>query len=200
VTKRLKEKGTLVGEYNITTAQRQMNTIKQVTVAIGRAMLRGGQKVAAETIATAHGGLFQSELPGITSLKNTQGHLQWHADALAKLSDPTAIYASGDDLKKWCMQAFIDANAVEEGRARQEQIWTDMWTEIGAALAALPAEVAKAVVALPGKMFEAITGIPSWAFWVGGAVVVVLLGVGVWKLLVAAAPAAGHVVASRYLP
>jgi len=122
------------------------------------------------------------------------------ADALAKLSDPTAIYASGDDLKKWCMQAFIDANAVEEGRARQEQIWTDMWTEIGAALAALPAEVAKAVVALPGKMFEAITGIPSWAFWVGGAVVVVLLGVGVWKLLVAAAPAAGHVVASRYLP
>jgi len=200
VTKRLQDKSTLVGEYNIQSSQRQMNTIKQVTVAIGRAMVKGGQKVASETIASAEGGWLQKELPGVTSLKNTQGHLQWHADAIAKLSDPTAIYASGDDLKKWCMQAFIDANAVEEGRARQEQIWSDMWTEIGAALAALPAAVAKTIVSLPGKAFEAVTGIPSWIFWIGGAAVFVLLGVGVWKLLKIATPVATKVVAQRYLP
>ena len=189
-----------IGEYNIQAQQRQMNTLKQVTVSVAKVLVRGAQKVANETITLAHGGIFDKELPGITSLKNTQGHLQWHADKLAGLSDPMALYDSSDDVKKWAMQAWIDANAVEEGRARQGEIWDDMWTEIGQELAKMPAKIVKAVVALPGQAFEGLTGIPSWVFWVGGGVLVLGVGVGVWKLITLATPAVAHVAAQRYLP
>jgi hypothetical protein len=190
----------VIGEYNIQALQRQMNTLKQVTVAIARALVRGGQKVANETLVTAKGGLFERELPGITSLKNTQGHLQWHADKLSGFNDPTALYDSSDDVKKWTMQAWIDANSAEEGRERQQQIWDDMWTEIGEELAKMPAKIVKAVVALPGQAFEAVTGIPSWAFWVGGGVLVLGVGFGAWKLITLATPAVAGVAARRYLP
>jgi hypothetical protein len=178
-----KKGGTIVGAYDIQSSQRQMNTLKAITVSIARALVKNGMQVADETIAQAKGGLFQSALPVATTLANAKAHLQWHADKLAGLSDPTAIYDSGDDLKKWTMEAFINANAVEEGRGRQEEIWTAMWTEIGDALAKLPAKIAKAVAALPGQILEAVTGIPVWAWYVGGSVIVLLMGFGAWRLL-----------------
>jgi hypothetical protein len=58
-----------------------------------------------------------------------------------------------------------------------------MWTEIGDALAKLPAKIAKAVAALPGQILEAVTGIPVWAWYVGGSVIVLLMGFGAWRLL-----------------
>lgn len=201
---------TLVGEYDIADKQRQMNSIKRVTVSIARALLRGGQQVAAATIETAKGGFLQRELPGITSLKKTASHLDWHAAELAKMSDPTAFYGPGEDLKKWTMQAFIDSNAVEEGRVRQEQIWQDMWTEIGAALIALPGDVAQGVGKAVGQVVKAAAaglaggvaeglGIPTWVLVAGGAALVVGVGVGVFKILLVTAPAVVPAVVGRYL-
>lgn len=183
---------TIVGAYDIAASQRQMNTLKQVTVAIGRAMVKRGVQVANETIAAAQ----DQSLPGITSLKNTLAHLQWHVNALASLTDPTAPYDSSDDLKKWVMQSFIDANAVEEGGQRQTEIWNDMWTDIGTELAHMPAKAVAAVVALPGK----ILGIPSWVFWTGGALLVGVVGFGIWKIALAATPVVTKAVVNRYLP
>lgn len=197
----------ILGEYDIAAHQRQLNTLKQVTVSIGRALLRGGQQVARQTIKSAQGGWFERELPGLTSLKKTQGHLDWHAAELAKQSDPTAIYAPGQDLKKWVMQAFIDSNAIEEGRAYQEQIWQDMWTEIGEELAKLPArtvafvaETAGTLTRAAGSGLAAGLGIPPWLFWTGGAVALGAVGLGTYKLVMLAAPAMASVAARRYLP
>lgn len=178
-----KQKGTIVGAYDIQQSQRQMNTLKAITVSIARALVKHGLQVADETIKQAEGGFFTKALPNLQTLKNARAHVQWHADKLAGMPDPTAMYADGEDLKKWVMEAFINANAVEEGRSRQEEIWTEMWTEIGDALAKLPAKIVKMVAALPGQILEAVTGIPVWAFYVGGSVIVCLLGFGAYRLL-----------------
>ncbi len=198
---------TLIGEFDIAEKQRQMNTLRRVPVCVARALLKGGLEVAAATIRTAQGGLFERELPGITTLKKTQAHLQWHAAALAKLPDPTAIYVSGDDLKKWVMQAFIDSNAVEEGRARQDEIWRQMWSDIGTAVASLPADVAQAAgaltMAVAGGLVEGVAagvGVPSWVVWAGGTAALGLLGLGAYRIILAAAPIAVGAAARRYLP
>jgi hypothetical protein len=177
-----------------------MNTLKDVTIGIARAMTRRGKQVALETIALAEGGMLQRSLPGITSLKNTLGHVQWHEDNLGKFSDPTVIYPNSADLKKWVMQSFIDANAVEEGRAMQGVIWNAMWTEIGEELAKMPAKVVQAIVKLPGQALEAVTGIPAWAWWVGGGVLILGVGFAAWKIITLATPAVATVAARRYLP
>ena len=203
VTARLKERqqdGTLVGAYDIAQSQRQMNTLKQVTVGIARALVKHGLQVADSTISTAEGGIFQSSLPGITTLKTTRSHVQWHSDKLASMKDPTALYDSGDDLKKWVMQSFIDSNAVDEGRGEQEQIWSDMWTEIGENLASLPAKIANTVMEIPGKIVKGVTGIPLWGWIVGGVGIVVLLGVGVYKIIMKHGGTVASVAARRYLP
>ncbi len=124
----------------------------------------------------------------------------WHDNELSKYGDPTAIYPNGDDLKKWTMQAFIDANSVEEGRSEQEMIWTALWTEIGEELAKMPPKIFQAVAKLPGQVVEAATGIPAWAFYVGGGVLLIGVGFGIWKLITLATPAVATVAAKRYLP
>lgn len=192
--------GTHVGAYDIQSAQRQMNTLKDVTVAIARVMVKHGERVALETIALASGGTFDRSLPGITSLKKTLGHVQWHENNLIQYSDPAQIYPNSADLKKWVMQSFVDANAVEEGRATQEAVWNAMWAEIGAELAKMPKKIVQTIVKLPGQALEAVTGVPSWVWWVGGSVLLVGVGVGAWKLLTLATPAVASTVAKRYLP
>lgn len=178
----------VVGAFDIAAKQRQMNTLKQVTVSIARAMVKNAQRVVMDTLRNAEGSVFQRALPGITTLKKTQGHLQWHADMLAAFADPTAMYPHADDLKKWTMQAFIDANAVEEGRGAQEQVWQDMWTEIGEELMKLPSTVARAVAAIPGAIVEGVTGIPMWAWTIGGITVLGLLGFAIYKIVRGASP------------
>jgi hypothetical protein len=197
----------LVGEYDIAEKRQQFNTLKQVPVCVARALLRGGQQVAAATIEIAKGGIFQRELPLLNTLKGTQAHLAWHQAQLDKLQDPAALYAPGEDLKKWVMQAFIDANAVEEGRAHQEQIWRAMWSDVGEAIASLPADAAKAVGQVARGLAQGIVsgaadglGVPPWVLWAGGAAALGLAGLGVYKLVAAAAPVAVGVAARRYLP
>lgn len=192
--------GSFIGGYDIQQTQRQMDSLKQVTVAISRALVKNGLRVVSETIALAKGGMLQRSLPAAAALEKVKGHLDWHANELNKLGDPTAMYASGNDLKKWVVQAFIEANAVEEGRGRQEQIWNEMWTEVGQELAKLPAKITQAIAKLPGQAFEAVTGVPMWVFYIGGGLALCLLGVGVWKLVTLATPAVATVAARRYLP
>lgn len=209
---------TLVGEYDIAAKQQQMNALKAPTVAIARALLKGGQRVAADTIKLATGGLFERELPGITSLKKTQSHLEWHAAQLAPQTlSPMASYAPGDDLKKWVMQAYIDSNAAAEGRSWQDQAialaasdWVEMWTEIGEELMKLPATIAQGVGKAVAQVAKAAAsglaggvadglGIPTWVLVAGGAALVVGVGVGVFKILLVTAPAVVPAVVGRYL-
>ncbi len=178
----------VLGMFDIGSAQLRMNALKPVTVGIAKSLVHGGQQVmaVAQKIARTKG------LPDTNTLQTTVGHLQWHADKLAGIKDDNAIYASGDDVKKWGMQAFIESNAVEEGAAYLDEAWSAMWAEIGAKLAALPREIVQAAAKLPGQAFEAVTGIPSWAFWLGAAVIVGGVVYGIFKIL--SGPAGGAVV------
>lgn len=196
----------MLGPRDIAAKQDQMDALKQVPVGAARILLKGGanstggMQAIASAIANAKQPWYRADLPGDTTRKNVQGHLQWHADALDKISDPNAIYASGADLKKWVMQAFIEQNATEEGAAEARQSWSkawsdwaDMWVDIAQFIAALPREIAK-------KIVENVTGVPLWAWVAGSAMLAGLLGYGVYKI--ASGPAGGvvaGVVARRYL-
>src|SRR6185295_19076307 len=115
----LGELAEVLGMFDIGQAQRMMNGLKPVTVGIAKSLVRGGQKV----IAVAQVVSKANALPDTNTLATTAGHLQWHADKLAVMKDDKAIYASGDDAKKWTMQAFIESNAVEEGAAYLNEAW-----------------------------------------------------------------------------
>lgn len=197
----------LVGGYDLAVYTRQMDSLKVVTVAIARALLRGGEKVIDQAIAQGQGGWFSKALPGDATRKNAKGHLAWHAQRLAGLSDPTAPYDAALDLKKWVLQAYVEANAVEEGRAFQDAAWQDMWTEIGTELAALPQEAVQAAGRAVGLIMSSATqgiaaglGVPRWIFIGGVTVLAVGLGFGLFKVLLVAAPAVVPAVVRRYLP
>ncbi len=160
----------LLGAYDIASSQKAMNTLKQVTVNVAQALLKGGQGAInyARTIADQRG------LPGGTARDNVYWKLQWHQNTLKPLSaTPNAMYGAGDDLKKWVMQAFIEANAVEEGAAYMDQAWDNMWREIGAALAALPKEIAKKVQDAAAPITTAV----KWTYWIAIGTAVAVLGI-----------------------
>lgn len=176
---------TVLGMFDIAARQKDMNSLKQMPVSIAQILLKNGQQVISRAILVAN----MMKLPGPTARKNCSDHLQWHADTLAKLaSSPNMLYASGDDLKKWVMQAFIEENAVEEGAAYLDQAWGQMWAEIGQKIAELPANVAAAVS-------EAAEGAATMSKWVIGGIVVVVCFVGLLAYKIIAGP-----VGKRYLP
>jgi hypothetical protein len=166
------EKVDVLGAIDTGAWQRQMNTIKQVPVSVARIMLRSGQDAItrAQAIAAAN------NLPGDTARQNVKWKLAWHAESLANQKDPNAMYSSGDDLKKWALAAYVEANAAEEGAYWIAQAWSAMWSEIGAAIRALPVQIAQEV----NKTAGALLGLPIWAIVVG-AVGVVGLGVAVYS-------------------
>lgn len=172
---------------------KQMAALKNVTVSIARSLLRGGQAaiVEADKVGTRDRENHRA---------NIRGHLQWHRDALDKAAaTPDAVYASADDLKKWVLESYIEANVAREGRARAEQIWSEMWREIGAGIADY-ARRAGNVLAAPFLAVESAAKVSGWV-WAGGiAAVVGLVGYGAYRVLLAAAPGAGQHVARRYLP
>lgn len=184
----------VLGMFDIGEAQLRMNSLpKQVPVSVALPLLKHGQDVINQAIAIANA----KNLPGGTDRNNVMWKLKWHEGALGALaSTPNAIYQSSADLEHWAMQAFIESNAVEEGAAWVDGAWSRMWDEIGAALAALPKQIVQTLAKLPGQVFEATTGIPSWAFYVGGAALVGLLGYGTYRIL--RGPAGGAIV-SHYL-
>lgn len=196
--------------FDLQAMRRKMDAAKVVSLDMARELLKGGQKAidAARQLAKDH------DLPGGTARDNVYWKLQWHADQLAKLLSPATqralvgadatapqLYGSADDLKKWVLEAFIEQNAAEEGVGTQAamtygQGWDDMWYLVDKEAAKLPTAVRAGV----GKFVEAATGIPVWLWAIGGAIVVGLVGYGLWRVLMTAAPVATKVVADRYLP
>lgn len=193
----------MIGTIDIGAKQLQMNNLRTVPLSVARELLKGGQQAIdrAKSLAT------DFDLPGGTARDNVFWKLQWHDDNLAKQAGSNStLYPSGDDLKKWVMEAFIEANAAEEGAKQQAlafgQIWTDMWTNVTDALAALPQAVAQVAVATAQTLKEAASGVKSTVIWteaivIGGAV---LLGGGIlyalYKVLVSDT---GKAVATSYL-
>lgn len=196
----------VVGGINIQKWQRQMNVLKQVPVGVAQILLAKGQAAIqyAQGIAAAMDRMhawnpFVENMPGATKRAEVAGKLQWHADTLKKIA-PTAAkayeqytsgdkkafkkagmtlaapYASGEDLKKWVMQAFVEANAVEEGAERLIDAWNRMWAEIGEALAALPAAIAKQA----GDVAQNLVWYLKWTYWIAIAGGVVALGFVAW--------------------
>jgi hypothetical protein len=174
-----------VGLVDISAQQKQMNTLKQVPVSVALILLHNGQDAIDHARATAS----KDNLPGTSARDAVYWKLKWHEAELAKGGASSEMYGSGADLKKYVMEAFVEANAAEEGAAWIEGAWNKMWQEIGRAVAALPAQVRQAVA----TAVSSITGVPIWAWAIGGTLVVGLVGYGAYKIL--AGP-----VARRYLP
>jgi hypothetical protein len=129
--------------------------------------------------------------------ENVAAHLQWHADKLSMMQwgiPSDYVYDSGEDLKKWTMQAYIEANAAEEGAAYLEQSWNAMLAEIQQKLAAIPKAVRDAALAAASGAFEAVTGVPLWAIILGGVAVAGIGGYVYYKAVVLQSPA------RRWLP
>lgn len=179
--------------FNIAQAQRNMNDLKPVTVEIARILLRSGWTTSKTAIELAEGNWrlgthpLGQELPGKTARENVLGHLQWHMNTLASAEYANAkeftIYKPGDDLKKWAMQAYIESNAVEEGRAALEAAWNEMWEEIRAELRKIPAAVLATAGALASGIVEGVTGVPLWVWIFGGVTVAAGLGYGYYRFV-----------------
>lgn len=155
----------IFGAFDIAEKQRQLNTLKKVPISVAAALLHGGEAA----IATARTLGTDKKLPGQTDRDNVFWKLQWHDGALNKATDPNAIYPSGDDLKKWVMQAFIEANAAEEGSNYADAAWDDMWAEVARRLAALPKETLAAVQTVVAESTSSL----KWALYIGAAVAAV---------------------------
>jgi hypothetical protein len=177
---------TVLGMFDIADAQRNMNDLKApLPVAVAQALLKGGQAAISGALAGAKQPWYKSDLPGDTSRKTVQGHLQWHADKLASTKgDPlTTNYDPVSDLEQWTMRAFVEANAVEEGAAYIDGAWNSMWDEIQTKLAAIPravaqaaGSVAKGIVKTAAQGAAEGIGVPTWVFVTGGAALVGLVG------------------------
>jgi len=146
----------------------RMDSLKQVPVSVARVLCKNGGDVIYQATLLA----IAKNLPGMSARKTATGKLRWHEGELSKLSDPNAIYSSGDDLKKWVLAAYVEANAVEEGLGWVSTAWGKMWNEIGAAIAKLPVQIAMQINETAG----ALLGVPGWAV---GVAVLSIVGVGV---------------------
>lgn len=197
----------VVGAYDLGVWRRQMDSLKQVPVAVALVLLKYGQQAidyanrTAAIVDLAQAQIpFTEKLPGATRRAEVTGKLRWHKDELAKLTpsalslaltanNPEALkanvakmsatYGSGKDEKEWVLQAFIEANAVREGVSALASMWDDMWTEIVEALKKLPADVAKAA----GNVVKTVQWYAKAATWliVGGGVLalgIIATGVG----------------------
>lgn len=180
----------VIGGYDIAAWRKQMNELKQVSILMAQVLVARGQEAIDGAIKASKQPWYKKDLPGETARNTVKGKLQWHADNLAKMApsawstyqqfqtDPDAFkkagaqlqafYPSGADLEKWVMQAFVEANAAEEGAAYLAAAWSAMWREIGAAIAALPAEAAKAVKGMAAGL--------KWGLIIGGSVLGVAAG------------------------
>lgn len=168
-------KGDATDSFDIAAETQKMNALKQVPVSVAQVLLRNGQDAINHAITVAK----SKNLPNQNTLNVNFYKLQWHQTELAKYAaTPFAIYPSADDLKKWVMEAFINANATDVGAEWVSNGLSKMWAEIRTAIAALPAQARAAVSAA----VEGITGVPLWAWGVGGVAVVGLLGFAVYKI------------------
>lgn len=152
--------------FDIGARQREMNTIKPVTLAIADKLIKAGQSAIKTALMIGQ----EKNLPFQNDRKNVAAKLDWHANELKMLpGGPDSEYPVGDDLKKWVMQAFIEANAVHVGVGILNDNWNQMWVDMGDNAKGLSDSILK----IPG-----VTDAVSTLKWVGIAVVAVL-GIGV---------------------
>lgn len=168
--------------------------------AINYAILTAKAVDTAHSISFGPAAALVQKFPRAARREEVQGKLRWHTENLAKVSPSvwaiysgytngdkeafkkaaaqiSSIYGSGEDLKKWVMEAFIEANAAEEGGAAIAKAWEAMWTEIAAALAALP----KLIADQAGKVITSVAWYLKWTYWLaiaGGVLALGLLGLG----------------------
>ena len=159
---------------------RQMNALKNPTVAQARALLAGAQQ--AIDLAAKKGSADRK-----AQIADTQGHLKWHADNMKPLA-ANAPYPNATDLNRWVLEAYIEGNLADE--AATWRTWEWMWGQIGQGTADIAMRAAD-VAGKPFKAAEAIANIPWWG-WAAGALV---LGYGLVKI----APAVVPYAARRYL-
>ncbi len=171
----------VLGMFDITSAARRMSGLKTVSVEIAKILIQRSMPVIKTAID------FGAGMPGNETRKNTLAHIEWHANELinqvrngAKLN---SVYAPGNDLKKWALQAFIEANGVEAGLDAAAANWNAMWEEITEALKNLPETAAKAVVSAAAGVakgaVEGAFGVPWWVVALGAVTVAVGVGYGV---------------------
>ena len=128
--RRLVGRAAVLGAADLKSETEKMNAQRVVSVDAARTMLATGQKIIDETIAASKGGWFSGPLPGETNRKTVKGHLDWHAQRLSGLPNPQARYDAAEDLKKWVLQALIESNAIEDGRATRSRAWAEMFTKL----------------------------------------------------------------------
>lgn len=183
----------VLGYIDIAQSQRRMNELKVVTVGVAQALLTGGFEAIDGAIRTAK----DKKLPNLKTLDNARWKLIWHRDNLAKFGDRNAPYKDANDLKKWVMQAFIEANTVEEGALYIDSAWTRMWNEISVEIAKLPQKAREEA----SKAVQNITGLPVWGWALVGVGGLALVGGILYAVLNSRAGAAvAGVAARRYIP
>ena len=123
--------------------------------------------------------------PSSTARQKVYWKLDWHRKEIEKLvSMPNALYPYANDLKNWVAQAYVEEVTKKEAGEFIDDLWLAMWKEIGAR--------GLEVVAAPIAAVNWLRKVPTWAWILGGVVVV---GVA-YKLVLAVAP----VVVGGYLP
>jgi hypothetical protein len=187
----------VLGFIDMGQAQNRMDDLKVVTIGVAQALLKGGYDAINGAISGAKQPFYKPNLPGDTARQTALGKLNWHRDNLAKFVDKTAPYPNANDLKKWVMQSYIEANAVEEGALYISQAWGAMWAEIESEIAKLPQKFRDAAK----KAIETVTGVPVWGWALVGVGAVSIVGGIVYAVLNSRSGAAlTQHVARRYLP
>lgn len=172
------EGGDVLGMRDMQAARRDIDSLKPVTTAIAKILLRGGQAAVEGAIAGAKQPWYKPNLPGEKRRDEVLWKLRWHADQLLKLpTSDSQVYAHAADLKKWVLEAYIEANAVEEGAAYLDAAWNRMWDEIAEALKRIPTELLKAA----GSLAAAV--VPTWAWVVGGVTLASVAGFTIWRIV-----------------
>lgn len=170
----------VLGFIDVQSRQREMNAIKQVPVSVADVLVKRGQEAIDYAIRMAKrfdpdAAMIpfakQKTLPRESARDNVYWKLKWHADELKKyVGKPNEIYPHGNDLKKWTIEAYVEANAVDAGSAYIDAAWAQMWREIADALAKLPKDLADKVNNIMPTWVKAVIGVSA---------VVVAAGVGV---------------------
>lgn len=172
----------VLGAFDVQLKRREMVGLRVVTISIAQALLGGGQR--AIDLARQLAQKYSFPTDNVKDIDKAHWKLKWHEAEIAKqAATPQALYSHANDLKEWVIQAFIEANAAEEGAWTHEgmtvaQMWTDMWYVVQKELAKLPEAIRRGVSA----GVYAVTGVPMWAWIVGGTAFVGLLGFASYRL------------------
>lgn len=198
----------VLGMADLATITDNLQALTPITIDVARTLCKSGQDVIGAAIAKAipdasafpsayqAAATAEGTLPGGTERKEVQDALALHASSLSRYDDKNAAYPWGQDLKTQVIKAYVDANSVDEGAAYITAAYNAMWAEIQGKLRAMSKEALATATAATADMVSAATGVPTWAWAVGGAAVVGILGFIAYKL---AGPVMG-VAARRYLP